>query len=64
MLQYDNGLHTVWNKDAVDLTKRVTQFFDHYLKGAKAPLWMTQGIPAKLKGIETGLSLDNTERYP
>jgi dipeptidyl aminopeptidase/acylaminoacyl peptidase len=28
-----------------DLTIRYFQFFDHYLKGAPAPKWMTDGVP-------------------
>jgi dienelactone hydrolase len=28
-----------------DLTVRYFQFFDHYLKGAAAPKWMTEGVP-------------------
>ncbi len=61
MLQYDNGGHGVYGKggqDALDLTIRLTQFFDHYLKGTMPPKWMTRGIRAKLKGIETGYELD------
>ncbi|MEP7374553.1 MAG: prolyl oligopeptidase family serine peptidase [Chitinophagaceae bacterium] len=58
MLQYDSGDHGVYEEDAEDYTIRLTQFFDHYLKGAAARKWMTQGIPAKLKGIETGYDLD------
>jgi hypothetical protein len=60
MLQYDNGGHGLDGKDAIDFTKRITQFFDHYLKYAPAPIWMTNGVPAKLKGIITGLELDMT----
>ncbi len=45
-------------KNAVDYTIRMTQFFDHYLKGMPAPKWMTEGVPAKLKGIETRYELD------
>jgi dipeptidyl aminopeptidase/acylaminoacyl peptidase len=58
MLQYDNGNHAVDGKDAVDFTMRITQFFDHYLKGAPAPVWMTRGVPARLKKIERGYELD------
>jgi len=54
MLQYDNGGHVLWGKEAEDFSIRATQFFDYYLKGAKAPKWMVEGIPARLKGIETG----------
>jgi hypothetical protein len=40
------------------------QFFDHYLKDMPAPIWMTKGIPAKLKGIDKGLDLDSTIKTP
>ena len=59
MLQYDQGRHGVGNKkEEMDYTRRMTQFFDHYLKGAPAPVWMTRGIPATMKGIKTGYTLD------
>jgi dienelactone hydrolase len=58
-LQYDQGGHTLGEeRDKKDLTIRYTQFFDHYLKGAPAPMWMTNGIPYKLKGIESRYELD------
>jgi hypothetical protein len=28
-----------------DYTMRMQQFFDHHLKGAPAPEWMTKGVP-------------------
>jgi dipeptidyl aminopeptidase/acylaminoacyl peptidase/thioredoxin-related protein len=52
MLQYDNGGHSVEDKDALDYTMRLTQFFNHYLKGEQAPKWMTSKTPDKVKGIE------------
>jgi dienelactone hydrolase len=58
MLEYDNGEHMVGGEDSRDLTIRMRQFFDHYLKHAPAPIWMTQGIPARLKGVITGYDLD------
>lgn len=59
MLEYDHENHVLLEeKNALDYTIRMTQFFDHYLKGAPAPTWMTKGIPAKLKGIEEGYALD------
>ncbi len=64
MLQYDEGTHGVGGKDYKDYVIRMTQFFDHYLKGAPAPMWMTQGVPARLKGIETGLELDEPGTTP
>ncbi|WP_207515243.1 alpha/beta hydrolase family protein [Longitalea luteola] len=57
-LQYDNGGHSVYGKNAQDFTIRFTQFFDHYLKESPAPRWMTKGILASVKGIETGYELD------
>ncbi len=44
----------------VDFTKRLTQFFDHYLKGYPPPAWMTKGGPAKLKQIDDRFELDPT----
>ncbi|MBO9683998.1 MAG: S9 family peptidase, partial [Flavisolibacter sp.] len=65
LLQYDQGYHSTQNlRDSRDLTIRVTQFFDHYLKGALAPLWMTTGIRAQLKGIATGYEFDESGTKP
>lgn len=62
MLQYDEGSHTLggYDRSAFQHTIRVNQFFDHYLKHAPAPIWMTQGIPARLKQVITGYDLDPT----
>jgi dienelactone hydrolase len=38
-----HGLRGLANRK--DLTVRYFQFFDHYLKGAPAPKWMTDGVP-------------------
>jgi dipeptidyl aminopeptidase/acylaminoacyl peptidase len=65
MLQYDEGYHTLNDgRDALQHTIRITQFFDHYLKGAPAPVWMTRGIPASRKGIDDGLELDKEIKTP
>lgn len=65
MLQYDNEKHVLLQeKDALDYTIRLTQFFAYYLKGALPPVWMTEGIPAKLKGFETGYELDRSGKIP
>jgi len=64
LLQYDEGEHVVSGKDAMDYTIRLTQFFDHYLKGAPPPKWMTVGVPASRKGIDTGLELDLSGKEP
>ncbi len=57
LLEYEDGNHGIWGKSADDFSIRMTQFFDHYLKGAPAPKWMLDGIPAKMKGIDDGLEL-------
>jgi hypothetical protein len=58
-LKYDNESHSIFEKkDLRDYTTRYTQFFDHYLKYAPAPQWMTRGIPYKLKGLESRYELD------
>ncbi|MEO3402810.1 prolyl oligopeptidase family serine peptidase [Mucilaginibacter sp. CAU 1740] len=59
LLQYDGQGHTTLN-GSEDMTRRMQQFFDHYLKGKPAPVWMTKGIPAKLQGINSGLELDTS----
>jgi dipeptidyl aminopeptidase/acylaminoacyl peptidase len=65
MLQYDEGGHSVGRgKDAIDFSTRMAQFFDHYLKGAPAPYWMTRGIPARLRGIDDGLELEGKKVTP
>jgi dipeptidyl aminopeptidase/acylaminoacyl peptidase len=46
MLAYPNeghGLRGMANRK--DLTIRFFEFFNHYLKGAPAPKWMTEGVP-------------------
>lgn len=59
MLNYNESGHgTGPKRDAVDLTMRVTQYFDHYLKGVPPPLWMSSGVLAKLKQIESRYELD------
>jgi dipeptidyl aminopeptidase/acylaminoacyl peptidase len=58
LLQYDDSDHSFFHEDRVDYTIRMKQFFDHYLKDAPAPKWMTHGIPAVEKGKDDGLDLD------
>jgi dienelactone hydrolase len=58
MLQYDNGAHQVFNPtDGKDLSIRIVQFFNHYLKGEPPPKWMVLGVPAAKKGIDSGYEL-------
>jgi dipeptidyl aminopeptidase/acylaminoacyl peptidase len=65
MLQYDGEGHGLSDpKNIKDYTIRLTQFFDHYLKDAPPPKWMVDGIPASMKGIDNGLSLDTSGKQP
>jgi dienelactone hydrolase len=40
LLQYANSGHSLNPDDGLDYTVRLTQFFDHYLKGTAAPEWL------------------------
>jgi dienelactone hydrolase len=64
MLQYDGYGHSVEGKAAEDYSLRMTQFFNHYLKGTPAPEWMVKGIPATKKGIENGFEMDSLNANP
>lgn len=52
----DHNLTKLANK--YDLSIRMRQFFDHYLMGKPAPLWMVKGIPALEKGKTMGYEID------
>ena len=55
MLQYNGEAHNIRaRKNRKDITVRLQQFFDHYLKGDTMPKWMKEGIPAVRKGQELG----------
>ena len=46
MFTYNGEPHGLRRRpDQKDYTVRLQQFFDHYLKGAPEPDWMTKGIP-------------------
>lgn len=57
MLTYNNEDHNLkaesW-ANRMDLTIRMKQFFDHYLKGQPMPAWMNYGVPAIKKGKDLG----------
>ena len=55
MLTYNGDEHnlTKW-PNRVDLSIRMKQFFDHYLKDEPIPDWMKEGIPAIKKGLING----------
>lgn len=58
MLNYNGEAHNlVQRQNRKDIQIREQQFFDYYLKGAKAPAWMTSGVPATEKGKSWGFEL-------
>lgn len=55
MLQYNGEAHNLKERrNRKDITVRLQQFFDHYLKGDPMPEWMKAGIPITRKGQELG----------
>ncbi len=58
MVVYNGEGHNLMQrKNRKDLSVRMSQFFDHYLKGAPEPAWMKKGVPNLVKGKEYGLEL-------
>jgi len=59
MLNYNGAPHNERAKspNTKDLSIRMMQFFNHYLKGDPAPRWMIEGIPATKKGKTMGYEL-------
>jgi len=58
MLSYNGAPHNLYNRAfRTDLSIRMKQFFDHYLKGKPMPVWMDKGIPAVEKGKTLGYEL-------
>lgn len=60
MLVYNKEAHNLRKlKNKQDLSIRMMQFFDHFLKGEPAPQWMMKGLPRTQKGKNLGYSLEN-----
>lgn len=56
LLQYNGEAHNLGQRrNAKDLSVRLQQFFDHYLKGEPMPAWMKTGVPVSRKGQYYGL---------
>ena len=58
LLEYNGEEHNLRERrNRKDLSVRLQQFFDYYLKDAPAPAWMTSGVPTTVKdrylGYET-----------
>jgi dienelactone hydrolase len=65
MLQYDGQGHGLLGEvPQKDLSLRMFQFFNFFLKGELPPRWMTVGIPATQKGIDKGFELDTSGARP
>jgi dipeptidyl aminopeptidase/acylaminoacyl peptidase len=60
LLQYNGEAHNlVKRENRKDISVRELQFFDHYLKGAPAPVWLSTGVPAVDKGRTWGLEVSS-----
>ena len=58
LLEYNNESHNLSERrNAKDLSVRLQQFFDHYLKGEPMPAWMKTGVPTARKGEYFGFEL-------
>ncbi len=58
MLVYNDESHNLSKRrNRKDLSIRMQQFFDHYLKDAPKPVWMEHGVPATKKGKTWGYEL-------
>ncbi len=58
LLNYNGEKHGLTQrKNRKDFAKRLYQYFDHYLKDAPAPAWMTDGLPMIEKGINQKLEV-------
>ncbi|TAG72624.1 MAG: S9 family peptidase, partial [Runella slithyformis] len=56
MLNYNGEKHGLTKRQNMkDFAVRLYQYFDHYLKDAPAPAWMTNGLPMLEKGINQRL---------
>ncbi|MBC8320802.1 MAG: S9 family peptidase [Bacteroidetes bacterium] len=59
LLVYNGAPHNLKRRaDMKDLTIRMQQFFDYYLKDAPEPVWMKDGIPAIKKGKTFGFEVE------
>lgn len=55
LLQYNGEAHNLaQRRNARDLSRRLEQFFGHYLKGEPMPRWMSEGVPTLDKDRDWG----------
>jgi len=63
MLNYNGDVHNLMKRaNRKDLSVRLMQFFNHYLKGDPAPKWMIEGVPAINKGKDFGLEIPGVKK--
>ncbi|MFL9483552.1 alpha/beta hydrolase family protein [Chitinophagaceae bacterium LWZ2-11] len=59
LLNYNGEQHNlVERRNRKDIQIREQQFFDWLLKGDKPAKWLTEGVPAVMKGRDLGLGVD------
>jgi acetyl esterase/lipase len=59
LLEYNDEAHNLRERrNRKDLTIRLQQFFDYYLKGAPQPAWMKEGVPTLKKNRYFGYETD------
>ncbi len=59
LLQYNGEDHNlIERRNRKDLSVRLGQFFDHFLKGDKPAKWLKDGLPATDKGADWGLKVE------
>ncbi len=58
------GHHLTKLENQKDFLLRMKQYFDHYLKGAPAPAWMTDGVPFLKKPPQPQPAGEPTEQAP
>ena len=65
MLNYNGEAHGLRREaNRKDWAVRMQQFFDHYIKGAPAPVWLEEGIPAVEKGKTLGTEIAERKVSP
>jgi dipeptidyl aminopeptidase/acylaminoacyl peptidase len=58
LLVYNDEAHNLRKmKNKQDLSIRMMQFFDHFLKDEPQPVWMSEGLPRTKKGKDLGYEL-------
>ena len=58
LLEYNEEAHNLrQRRNRKDLSIRLQQFFDYYLKGEPMPAWMSEGVPTAKKGYYFGYEL-------